>query len=151
MNPISQRNSARFWGRRQWLLSAFLLLAGGLQTAVAEGPVFLWRVTGNEGEVHLLGSIHLAKPDMYPLDARIEEAFRASDNVVVEIDISGGNMAEQQALAVQLSLYSDGSTVKDHLSPESFAKFQTFLDDRGLPLAVFQVFRPWMSAATRRA
>lgn len=130
------------------MLSAFLLLACGVQTAVAQGPIFLWKVTSNAGEVYLLGSIHLAKPDMYPLDARIEEAFRASDNVVVEVDISRGNVADQQALAMQMGLYTDGSTVKDHLSAEAFAKFQTFLDERGLPIALFQVFRPWMSAAT---
>lgn len=147
MNPSSQETSVRFWGRRQWLLSAFLL-ALGLQTAVAQGPVFLWKVTSDVGEAYLLGSIHLGKPDMYPLDVRIEEAFSASDNVVVEVDVGAGNEAEQQALAMQMGLYSDGSTVQDHLSPESFRKFQAFLDERGLPIAAFGAFRPWASAAT---
>jgi uncharacterized protein YbaP (TraB family) len=129
------------------LLSVFLLVFG-FQSAAAQGPVFLWKVTSNAGEVYLLGSIHLAKPDMYPLDARIEEAFRASDNVVVEVDVGGGDVAAQQALAMQMGLYTDGSTVRDHLSPEAFESFRAFLDERGLPLAVFQAFRPWMSAAT---
>lgn len=147
MNPFSQINTDWFVGRRQWLLSA-LLLAFGVQTTAAQGPVFLWKVTSNAGEVYLLGSIHLAKPDMYPLDTRIEEAFRASENVVVEVDIGKGNAQQQQALALQMGVYSDGTTVKDHLSPEAFAKFEAFLAERGLPLAVFQGFRPWMSAAT---
>ncbi len=150
MNSFSRKTSSWFLGRRQWLLSAFLL-AFGVQTAAAQGPLFLWKVTSNAGEVYLLGSIHLAKPDMYPLDARIEEAFSASDNVVVEVDIGKGNAAQQQALAMQLGVYSDGTTVKDHLSPEAFEKFQSFLAERGLPLAVFQGFRPWMSAATLQA
>lgn len=134
-------------GRRQWLLSAFLLLFGG-QTLAAQDPVFLWKVVSDGGEVYLLGSIHLAKPDLYPLDERIEEAFRATDNIVVEVDIGKGDVAEQQAMAMQMGMYTDGTTVKDHLSPEAFAKFEAFLEERGLPLAVFQVFRPWMSAAT---
>ena len=82
MNPLSNKTSGGFLGRRQWLLSA-LLFVFGTQAAIAQSPVFLWKITSNAGEVYLLGSIHLAKPDMYPLDARIEEAFRASDNVVV--------------------------------------------------------------------
>jgi hypothetical protein len=147
MNPFAHKTSVWFLGRRQWLLSAFLL-AFGVQTAAAQGPVFLWKVTSDAGEVYLLGSIHLAKPDMYPLDGRIEEAFRAADSVVVEVDVGAGNVAEQQALAMQMGLYLDGSTVGDHLSAEAFAKFQAFLEERGLPLAVFQAFRPWMSAAT---
>lgn len=147
MNPFSCKTSAGFLGRRQWLLAAFLL-AFGLQTAAAQAPVFLWKITSNAGEVYLLGSIHLAKPDMYPLDARIEEAFRASENVVVEVNVGGADTAQQQALAMRLGVYSDGTTVKDHLSPEAFARLQGFLEERGLPLAVFQGFRPWMSAAT---
>lgn len=130
------------------MLSAFLLLACGVQTAAAQGPIFLWKVTSNAGEVYLLGSIHLAKPDMYPLDERIEEAFRASDNVVVEVDIGAGNVDEQQAMAMQMGTYSDGTTVRDHLSPEAFAKFERFLEERGLPMPLFQIFRPWLSAAT---
>ena len=147
MNPISFKTVGRRLGRRQWLLAA-LLLAFGAQQAVAQSPLFLWKVSSNAGDVYLLGSIHLAKPDMYPLDPRIEEAFRASDNVVVEVDVGGTGAAEQQALALQMGVYSDGSTVKDHLSPEAFARFQSFLEERSLPLAVFQAFRPWMSAAT---
>lgn len=147
MNPLSNKTSGGFLGRRQWLLSA-LLFVFGTQAAVAQSPVFLWKITSNAGEVYLLGSIHLAKPDMYPLDARIEEAFRTADNVVVEVNVGGAGTAEQQALALQMGVYSDGTTVQDHLSPEAFARFQGFLEERGLPLMVFQGFRPWMSAAT---
>lgn len=147
MNPFSYKTFGWFLGRRLWLPSAFLL-AFGVQTAVAQEPVFLWKVTSNAAEVYLLGSIHLAKPDMYPLDARIEEAFRASDNVVVEVDFGAGDAVQQQALAMELGLYSDGSTVNDHLSPEGFVRFQGFLEERSLPLEVFQGLRPWMSAAT---
>jgi uncharacterized protein YbaP (TraB family) len=146
MNPFSYKKFGWFLGRRQWLLLAFLL-GFGAQTAVAQGPLFLWKVTSNAAEVYLLGSIHLAKPDMYPLDARIEEAFRASDDVVVEVDVSGGDMTQQRALALQLGMYSDGFTVKDHLSPEGFVRFQRFLEERSLPLPAFQGFRPWMLAA----
>lgn len=147
MNPFPHKTFAQLLDRRQWLLSVFLL-AFSAQTLAAQGPVFLWKVASDAGEVYLLGSIHLGKPDLYPLDDRIEEAFRAADNVVVEVDVNKGDVAEQQALAMQMGLYSDGSTVGDHLSAEAFAKFQAFLEERGLPLAVFQAFRPWMSAAT---
>ncbi|MDA0207710.1 MAG: hypothetical protein O3A53_18560 [Acidobacteria bacterium] len=66
MNPFFYKTFGWLPGRRLWLPSAFLL-AFGVQTAVAQGPVFLWKVTSNAAEVYLLGSIHLAKPDMYPL------------------------------------------------------------------------------------
>ncbi|MER3328458.1 MAG: TraB/GumN family protein, partial [Candidatus Kapaibacterium sp.] len=36
---------------------------------------FLWKVDDGNSHIFLLGSIHVAKPDMYPLDYRIEEAY----------------------------------------------------------------------------
>ena len=41
--------------------------------------LFLWKVTGKTGgTAYLLGSIHVATPDMYPLPKEIDEAFEAS-------------------------------------------------------------------------
>lgn len=148
MIPFSFQTSSWLTGRRQWLLSAFLFAALSLQPASAQEPLFLWKATSAVGEVYLLGSIHFAKPEMYPLDARIEEAFADSDNVVVEVDISAENELAQQALALQLGMYKDGTTIKDHISPESFERFEAFLQKKGMPLMVFQAFRPWTAAAT---
>jgi uncharacterized protein len=136
-----------FLSRRQWLASAFLFATFSLQAALAQDPVFLWKATSNAGEVYLLGSIHLAKPDMYPLDPRIEQAFQSADNVVVEVDIGPDQAAQQQTLALKLGMYQDGTTMQDHMSAEGFARFKAFLEERGLPLMVFQAMRPWTAAA----
>src|SRR6478672_7160250 len=51
-------------------------------TAIRNG--LMWKATSATNTVYLLGSIHLASPDMYPLPAQIEAAFRNSAVLIVE-------------------------------------------------------------------
>jgi len=130
------------------LLVALLAAASGAWKAEAQEPLFLWKASSNAGEVYLLGSLHLATPDMYPLDERIEQALRDSDSVVVEVDTSSANQDVQEAIAMERGVYTDGSTLSDHLSPEALRRVQAFVQEKQLPMALFQPLRPWTVAAT---
>jgi len=79
----------------------FFLL--GLSTDVENGigldsKTFLWKVRSKTNTVYLLGSIHLFKKDLYPLNARIEEAFAQSDLLAVEANISDPRQLDLQKL-----------------------------------------------------
>ena len=65
----------------------FASSARGDGGAPSGGNVFLWTVRSEKGAAYLLGSIHLLKKEMYPLDRRIEEAFAGSNALAVETDI----------------------------------------------------------------
>ena len=54
----------------------------------APGKSFIWKVSSETNSIYLLGSIHLATPELYPLDSCIEDAFALADNLVVEVDLS---------------------------------------------------------------
>jgi len=56
---------------------------------------FLWKVTGPKAVVYLLGTIHAAKADLYPLPAIIEDSFEKADKLIEEIDISERAEAER--------------------------------------------------------
>jgi len=45
-----------------------------------------------EGDLYLLGSIHMVPQDLYPLDSKIEKAFELSDVLVVEADVADGQI-----------------------------------------------------------
>ena len=52
------------------------------------GRLFFWQVessTGARGNAHLLGSVHFGRPD-FRFDPAIQEAFEASDALVMELD-----------------------------------------------------------------
>jgi uncharacterized protein YbaP (TraB family) len=103
----------------------------------------------NEGNVvYLLGSIHIANSDMYPLRSEITKAFDESDYLVVEADITKANAPEAQKQVLELSTYKDGTTLKDHVSAETYAKLEKLLKDNGLPAGAFDTFKPWSVSTT---
>lgn len=55
---------------------------------------FLWKVSSDVNTVYILGSVHIARADLYPLDEVIEDAYDRSKNLVVEIDDS--KMTEEE-------------------------------------------------------
>src|SRR5688572_3548062 len=54
-------------------------------TDAQAAPVFAWRAQVGASTLHLLGSVHVARESLYPLDPRIEVPFAASDVLVLEV------------------------------------------------------------------
>lgn len=78
---------------------------------------FLWEVKKGDNTAYLLGSIHAADYDIYPFSEKMMDAFRNSDALVVEVDL---NDEEGMAAFTSLLVYSDGTTLKDHVSEECY-------------------------------
>lgn len=55
-----------------------------------------------------------------PDEKSIRDAFEASDDLWVEADIVGGDMDYM----TEKMMYSDGTTLKDHVSAETYSKLQ---------------------------
>ncbi|MFH1137927.1 MAG: TraB/GumN family protein [Pseudomonadota bacterium] len=108
---------------------------------------FLWKVQDGPGVVFLLGSVHLAPRDLYPLDAALEDAYRASERLVVEADINSVDHERFQALIMSGAVYPEGDGVENHLS----AKTKDKISASGLDLAAFGRSRPWLIAITLQA
>jgi uncharacterized protein YbaP (TraB family) len=45
---------------------------------------------------------------------------------------------------MQAAIYSDGTTLKQHISPAAYALTENFCKERNYPMEQFQMFRPWM-------
>lgn len=116
-------------------------------TWVEPARVFLWEATSESGGgAYLLGSIHLAKPELYPLDPAIEEAYASADSLVVEVDLNETEEAEMAAIMMQAGVYGDGRKMLEELTPETAELFTAYLEERSLPTAMFNSMRPWMAA-----
>ena len=127
------------------LVLAIVLLAG-LAPAVEDNKLFLWEVVGEKGKAYLLGSIHLARQDVYPLDETIEIAFEQSDTLVVEVNLNEVDEAAMQQKALFAGVYGDGRKLEEQLSAETLSELQGFLDERAIPFAPFNSMKPWLVA-----
>jgi uncharacterized protein len=138
-----------------WLCALVVLVLGNQATAQSAGAVcadpgssMLWEVTGpglgNGVTMHLFGSIHLGKPDFYPLHPTIEAAFRAADTLVFEIDPMAA-ADPQVAMRMQLrGMLPAGQTLDKVVSPEALDNLQGVLARYGIPLGNLMTMKPWL-------
>ena len=128
-------------------LSLTVVLLAGLAGAAAESDkLFLWEVAGPKGKVYLLGSIHLARQDLYPLDETIENAFAQSGTLVVEVNLNEMDEGAMQQKALFAGVYGDGRKLEDQLSPGTLNELKSYLDERTIPFTHFNSMKPWLVA-----
>lgn len=114
------------------------------ESAPASSECFLWKAESGATTVYLLGSLHMCKPELYPLDAAIEAAYGASDTVVVEVDISDPATQLRGAfLGIKMGMYEGLSNVTTELSKESLSKLTTYLESKNMSLMSVQQMKPW--------
>lgn len=146
-------NLKQLWN---WMCALCLLALGSPAMAQSAGAVcadpgasMLWEVRGpglgdGAATLHLFGSIHLGKPDFYPLHPTIEAAFRAADHLVFEIDPLAA-ADPQVALRMQLrGMLPAGQTLSEVVSPEALENLQGVLARFGIPLGNFMTLKPWL-------
>lgn len=106
----------------------------------ASSKGFLWEAKANGNTVFMLGSIHMASTDIYPMSDKILAAYNSSEALAVEV-----NLYDQVgALAlVNSAYYTDGSTLKDHVSKETYDKVIGLATKFGIPEAQAALMKPW--------
>lgn len=104
---------------------------------------FLWKVENNGNVVYLLGSIHVGDEALYPLRTEITEAFDASDVVVTEVDVTKPLTKKEEEAIQKLMYYEDGKTLRDHVSPEIYAKLVDLAKKKGLNMQVIDKTKVW--------
>lgn len=105
----------------------------------------LYKVRAPNSTVYILGSIHLAKPELYPLDSAIEEAYSKSDVLVVELDAESREsaMVMQDAMRT-LGTYHKGKSLHSELSVSTYRALKFYTQKRGIPLESLEQMRPWV-------
>lgn len=112
------------------------------------GRGFMWEVQNNGNTVYLVGSMHIADDSFYPLRPEFEQAFAEADYLGVEIDLSKAADEEQQNMIMKLGMYQDGTTLKDHVSKETYAKVGDILEQNGMKRDALDAFKPWVVETT---
>lgn len=113
--------------------------------ANVSGQGLMWKASSPHSTVYLLGSIHLASPDMYPLPRHIEEAFRRSSVLVVEVDLNKIDQSKLQPLLMSKGMYPFNDSLWNHVSPETKTLVTRFCNENGLPSEAFARVKPWLA------
>lgn len=101
---------------------------------------YFWKVEGGKNDVYLFGSIHAADVRLYPFAQEILEAYDTADVIGFEIDTS--DEADYNKFA-NLALYDDGSSLKDHVSEETYDLLLSCKEAIGLTETQLNKFKVW--------
>ena len=108
----------------------------------------LWKVTSSTATVYLLGSVHVATPEFYPLPEAMESAFAASKVLAVEVNVDNIDPSKSLELAQERGMYSDGDSLSRHLSKQTSDALDNFCGKYGMPREGLETFKPWFVAMT---
>ncbi|GMQ59731.1 hypothetical protein AN1V17_41310 [Vallitalea sediminicola] len=106
-----------------------------------------WKVSGGKNTVYLLGSIHIADSSIYPMNDDILEAFDSSDALAVEVNL----LDSQEGIAYmqQKMVYSDGTTIDQHISEETYQAYEEAMKSFGVATKEqYDLLKPWSAAFT---
>lgn len=127
------------------------LIASSLCWSANDRALF-WKLTGKAQtekplNVYILGSLHLATSDIYPLRDEIHNAFINSDELIVELDITR-NDHELSTWMKRHGMYTPPDSLRNHISAKSYQRLENYLEQESLPRDVLLQQRPPLLAIT---
>lgn len=101
---------------------------------------FFYEIENKGNKVYMLGSIHVGKSSLYPIDKDIVNALKSSDKIYMEIDLS----KKDEAKAMQEKIYyKDGKTLKDDLGEDLYKRVLKIFEVFGMTEDHVKKIRPW--------
>ena len=132
------------------ILSALILVSLVIlvRDTLSQSPKsFLWKIQSKTSTVYVLGSLHLAKKEIYPLSQKIENAFDQCDFLVVEANVNDIKKIDIQKL-MESAFYPANDALEKHVSPETFEWIKKETEGLGIPLELLDKQKPWILAMT---
>lgn len=129
------------WRLACWVMGAVLGPAAG--AADEPSRLFLWELYSESSASYLLGSLHAAQEDLYPLPDPMETAFADCDTLVVEADIGARSESEIMSMILSRAVDPRGRSLTELLDDQTEGTLQKVLERHQLPLASLERFRPW--------
>lgn len=121
------------------LFIALLLSIVAGNSFAESGKSFLWEVKSDKTTIYLLGSVHIGKESLFPLKPVIEDAFKKSNNLAVELDITNVNPFE----LIKYMTFQDTNTLQSSLSPVNYERIAKVFKENSVPEMVYYKLKPW--------
>lgn len=131
------------------LLAVLLLLAAmsraGADAGIDKGHGLLWEVSREgAGPAYLFGTIHSEDPGVLQLARPVQQAFEASQTVVLEILLD----MEAMMYSSTAMLMMDGRSLSAIVGQPLFGRISRAVQSRGIPEVVLDRMQPWAAAVT---
>jgi uncharacterized protein YbaP (TraB family) len=106
----------------------------------------LWKVNGNSNTLYLMGSIHMLKPEHYPLPDIYDTAYAEAEQLVFEIDDEILNPAAAQSTVLAFAQIAAGQRLADIIDKEDYSEIKELATKHNVPMFLIDPFDPWFSS-----
>jgi len=106
----------------------------------------MWKAEDKDGNyAYLFGSIHAADDMVNHLPDYFEKAYSDSDMLAFEVDMSDifASISTDTKFLTEI-IYSDGTTIKDHISSDTYSGLVEILKENGMYNAMYDYYKPLM-------
>lgn len=121
------------------LLIVFLVLSF---CTYSHAESLVWKVQKGDSVMYIGGTVHILRQSDFPLPAEFQKAYSSSDMLVLEADIGKMNTTEMQQKLLTKAMYTDGTTIEQHLSPETYKQLKDYCASNGIPLEGLKQLKP---------
>lgn len=101
---------------------------------------FFYEVSNKDNKIYMLGSIHVGKSSLYPLDENIISALKSSDKIYMEIDVTNKEEAKKMGEKIY---YKDGKNLKDDLGEDLYTRVLKIFEGFGMKEDQVKSLKPW--------
>lgn len=105
----------------------------------------LWKAEGEGNTLYLLGSIHMDRDNVYPFHRQLRDILSTVELAAFELDFNDTQGIMEFAA---MQVYSDGTTLKDHIAPELYADVVAALEPLGMTEEMTAQYKPWALGST---
>lgn len=119
-----------------------LLLGSALLSTSALAQSSVWKVSKGDDYLYIGGTVHLLPPSAFPLPPEFEQAYNATDTLVLEAKMPAPDDTAAQTAMIQAMAYSDGRSLSKVLSPEVYQQVSDFFAPYGVQLQQLDGYKP---------
>ena len=119
-------------------ISSLCLLGFHFQPAYADSNPDFWLAEKGQQKIWILGSIHVGTESMYPLPASITDAWKQSNQLILETDISDTDNSW-----MHLAMLPIGTSLSNMMPFDEYQRLKKVSQTLQVPMNQFEQFQPW--------
>lgn len=104
----------------------------------------LWKAVNGDNTLYLLGTIHVDKGNVYPFSKNLLTILSSCQEAIFEVDF---NDQEGIRYSMQNQVYTDGTTLKDHIPAALYSQVVQLYAKWGVSEETIAPYRAWVIAS----
>jgi uncharacterized protein YbaP (TraB family) len=110
-----------------------------------EATPLVWRATASGGGItYLMGSVHLTREHIHSFGPVADAAWKASEELVVEVDVSLLTPQEMALLVARYGTIAPPGTLRSELSAKTWKQLSAYLESRSIAEEGVSSWKAWL-------